>query len=77
MQPGETILSGAKSSCTQCNTKLRLEVLKSGAGFYLGTQCGCGPYSRESRYFPTRAEAEAALPAARILFEASVNAPKA
>lgn len=77
MQPGETILSGGPSTCTRCKTKLRLEVLKSGGGFYLGTQCGCGPYSRESRYFPTRAEAEAALPAARILFLAVVNAPTA
>ena len=30
-------------------------------GYYIGTSCNCGPYSRESEYFKTRAEAQAAL----------------
>ena len=41
---------------------LRLEVRESKAGFYLGTRDESGsPFSRESRYWPTREEAERAL----------------
>ena len=45
MFPGETVLSGGKHPNTP------LEVLESGAGFYLGfkTQSGA-PYSRETVY---------------------------
>lgn len=43
--------------------KLKLEVLHSAAGYYLGYTCPkCGPISRESGYFKSRAEADAALP---------------
>jgi hypothetical protein len=35
----------------------------SSAGFYIGSWCQCGAYSRESGYFATRAEAEAILAA--------------
>jgi hypothetical protein len=34
-----------------------LDVHESRAGFYIGSYCACGPYSRESRYYPTRDEA--------------------
>jgi hypothetical protein len=37
------------------------EVLRSAAGYYIGTQCECGPYSRESGYYRTYEEAESAL----------------
>lgn len=41
---------------------LELQVCKSNAGWYLGYWCPkCGPYSRESGYFPTEAAATAAL----------------
>ena len=43
--------------------EFELQVLKSNAGFYLGTQCPDGlPVSRESaEYWPTDDKAEAAL----------------
>ena len=58
---GETILSGAPCTCVDCNLKLILQVCRSAAGYYLGTYCNCGPYSRESEYFDSREEAEKAL----------------
>ena len=61
MQPDETILSGASSVCPDCVVRLTLEVLESAAGFYIGTRCECGPYSRESGYFKSRDLASAAL----------------
>ena len=43
---------------------LTLEVLRSAAGFYIGTQEDFQPYSRESvEYWPTYEAAEAALEA--------------
>jgi uncharacterized radical SAM superfamily Fe-S cluster-containing enzyme len=58
----ETILTGAESICPDCKTVLNPKVLHSNAGFYIGTWCKCGPYSRESCYFKTRKEAEKLLP---------------
>lgn len=44
------------------NKRLPLAVLKSNAGFYIGTFDEAGPYSRESvEYFPTQALAEKAM----------------
>ena len=64
MIPGETILTGAPSTCRHCHKKLVFEVLESAAGFYIGTACDCGPYTRESEeYYRTYEEAEAALEA--------------
>ncbi len=60
MLPGETILSGANPDC--CGETLPFKVCQSAAGFYIGTFCdNCGPYSRESGYFPTREAAQTAL----------------
>ena len=53
MVPGETILSGAPDTCPECGSKLVFEILQSAAGYYIGTMCECGPYSRESGYYPT------------------------
>jgi hypothetical protein len=61
MLPGETILSGAPRKCDDCGVTVVLKVLKSAAGYYIGTQCQCGPYSRESGYFATRDEAQSAF----------------
>ena len=62
MMLGETILSGASNICSECGVTPKLEVLKTCA-YYVGTHCNCGPYSRETDYFQTKEEAEAALAA--------------
>lgn len=60
--PGETLATGAPDVCPECGTRLQLEVLRSAAGYYIGTRCECGPYSRESaQYWRTREEAKTAL----------------
>lgn len=62
MIPGETILGTFTSrKCPECNEKMKLTVLHSAAGWYIGYACiengpdrgGCGPYSRETGYYPT------------------------
>jgi len=50
MIPGETLATGADNPCPDCGKLMELEVLFSGGGYYIGTQCNCGPYSRESVY---------------------------
>jgi hypothetical protein len=59
--PGETIATGASDTCPDCGKKLELEVLQSAAGYYIGTECCCGPYSRESGYYKTCKIAQTAL----------------
>ena len=59
MNPGETISTGASDKCDICGKKLELKVLKTCA-YYVGTFC-CEPNSRESGYYVTREEAQAAL----------------
>ncbi len=58
--PGET--GHANSKCIECGADLPAKILNSGAGYYIGTFCpNCGPYSRESGYYPTREAAQEAL----------------
>jgi len=57
---GETIATGAAGTCPDCKVVLVPKVYETCA-FYVGTWCNCGPYSRESGYYKTREEAEAAL----------------
>ena len=57
--PGETGHIG--KTCEDCNVKLEADVHMSGAGYYIGTVCNCGPYSKESGYYSTRKDAEAVL----------------
>ena len=54
MLKGETISTGAPTTCPECGVTPKLEVLHSAAGYFIGTQCKCGPYSRESLYLATR-----------------------
>lgn len=62
MLDGETVGSGAPTTCEECNTKIDgPKVMLSGGGYYIGFTCECGPYSRESAYTPNRHTAEAAL----------------
>ena len=59
--PGETIGDGAAPPCDECGSMPKLDVYLSGAGYYIGTYCSCGPYSRESGYYRTRELAQADL----------------
>ena len=59
--PNETIATGAEPRCPDCQAMPKLNVHRSGAGYYVGSWCRCGPYSRESGYYPTREAAAAAL----------------
>lgn len=59
--PGETIALGANPVCPDCGIKVINQVLRSGAGYYIGTMCFCGPYTRESGYYRTAVEAQLAL----------------
>jgi len=68
MLPRETIHSGASRVCEDCGTSVVEKVMRSAAGFYIGTECSCGPYSRESGYYKTREEAEKALKTNRIKY---------
>ena len=64
MLPGEALASRGGSEfhiCEECGKTLIPQVLHSGAGYYIGTWCNCGPYSRESGYYGTRIEAQEAL----------------
>lgn len=61
MFPGETIGRGAPNTCPTCKAEVTLKVLRSNAGFFIGTECNCGVYSRESVYFETREETEELL----------------
>ncbi len=59
--PNETIATGAEPRCPDCQTMPKIGIHRSAAGFYVGSWCHCGPYSRESGYYPTREAAEVAL----------------
>ncbi len=59
--PGEAIADGAAPRCEDCGKMPRLDIYRSGAGFYIGTYCPCGSYARESAYYPTRELAQAEL----------------
>ena len=62
--PGETVATGADPKC--CGLMLTTGVYSSAAGYYIGYWCcECGPYSRESGYYKTRADAEKALKSGR------------
>ena len=63
MFPGETIMSGANKGQFNKFGVSELKVMKSAAGFYLGTTKDVEefPYSRETGYFPTQEEAEKAF----------------
>lgn len=56
MFPGETIRSGVQPVCPDCKIELALQICRSNAGYYIGTYCQCGPYSRESDYYGNKDE---------------------
>jgi hypothetical protein len=59
--PGETISHGLSPRCSDCGLMPKIDVYSTPAGYYIGTRCDCGPYSRESGYYRTREAAQAAL----------------
>jgi hypothetical protein len=60
--PGETIATGAASTCPTCEREVDYEVTQSASGYYaIYTYCDCGPYSRESIYYPEKEQADEAL----------------
>jgi hypothetical protein len=61
MSPGETLLTGANPKCDECMMTPPLTVMRSGGGWYIGSICDCGPFSRESSYYPTSKAAEGDL----------------
>ena len=48
--------------CPTCGGIPQVAVYRSGKGFYVGSWCRCGPYSRQSGYYSNRESAEVALP---------------
>jgi hypothetical protein len=58
---GETVASGGPGICEECGMAPTLGVYQSASGYYVGTYCQCGPYSRESGYFAKRERAQKAL----------------
>lgn len=58
---GETIATGASAVC--CGVEMELRVLRSAAGYYIGTRCNeCGsPNSRDSGYYSKQEDATKAL----------------
>lgn len=48
-------------TCRECGTTFTPEVLSSSGGFYVGTRCKCGPFSRESEYYETPVQAQEEL----------------
>ena len=59
--PGECV-NDNQTFCIDCGTALSIEVLRSAAGYYIGFCCPkCGPYSRESGYYPNKEAAEKAM----------------
>jgi hypothetical protein len=75
MLPGETILSGASRMCSTCKLIPKLGVYRSGAGYYVGTYCNCGPYSRESDYYDTMEAALKDLPEYTMALEDLADLP--
>lgn len=70
MMQGETIMTGAGKVCRDCNEFPLWGVYRSAAGYYVGTYCGCGPYSRESGYFQTQESAKVLLDSVQRYFNA-------
>lgn len=64
MLPGETLASQCLSDhkkCEDCKKELIPHVMRSAAGYYIGTSCDCGPYSRESGYYKSALDAQTAF----------------
>lgn len=58
---GETVGGGAPRRCDECGQDIIGPQVMRTCAYYIGYECGCGPYSRETGYFTDRAAAERAL----------------
>ena len=59
--PTDTIPARHEPGCATCQARPEPDIYRSGAGFYVGRWCRCGPFSRDSEYYQTREEAVKAL----------------
>lgn len=57
----ETVSSGTKAICPDCANVQGPKILSSGAGYYIGYICNCGPISRESGYYKKASDAQTDL----------------
>jgi hypothetical protein len=56
---GGECVGDSETFCMDCKAHLKIKVCRSAAGYYVGFFCDtCGPYSRESGYYATAAEAQ-------------------
>lgn len=60
-QVNTTMATGAPKVCGCCKKIPEITVIGCGNGYYIGTLCDCGPYSRESDYYGDAGEAKARL----------------
>ena len=52
MEAGDALAEVETVRCPDCNRSMKIEVLRSNAGNYIGTACShCGPYDRYSGYY--------------------------
>lgn len=67
VMPNETVFGERTlprpEKCDECHKPIIATVMRSaGTGlYYIGTECGCGTYSRETEYFKTATEARSLL----------------
>ena len=62
MFPGETVSSGAPSTCAECGKEMELDVCSTPRGYFLGYMCSAhGVCTRETDYFDERQAAADAL----------------
>ena len=62
--PGEIMNTREEGDMIRCacGKDMPLEILQSAAGFYWGHACNeCGPWSRESGYYPGKVQAQVAM----------------
>lgn len=48
-------------ACPDCGEERKLCVLRETRGYYIGTRCACGPYSRRSGFYQRESDANAKL----------------